>query len=537
MVFEEIVDKLWVGLQLENLPYGLALLVVVYFVKFTFERVYDEIRFRKITRVPSPVPVFGHLFSILTSGAVWDLFADWCLKYDLTLRFPMWNETVILTADMDFVKRMMVHEFNSYGKHMPTYAPFQPLLGNGLVTSHGALWKKQRKIIGIGFVGDVLDIALECGYAAVERLCDTIEQNRKTNTPIELDEAFRHLAIQVIGQAILSMDPAESDKIFPDLYLPIVEESNRQTWWGFREYLPLPGVLKARSCLKELNKYVIEIIQKRAHERSLNNYEPTKGDILDRILDGCELSHSNPLSMEQTLQLLDEVKTFLLAGHETTASTLIWSIFELLRHPEALARVRKEAAELFAKMDSKNSNEFDIDKHLFKKGLPFTEAVIRESLRLYSVVPMVTRTPVIDDEFKGQKIPKGTWISIMIRAIHLRPDLWENPTEWNPERFITFDSIAMKNFMAFTQGPRRCMGQFFSITESKIVLARLLHRLDLTIVGKGGDVSDLLVMGKGREKEREKEKERVTNVERHPYVVPVCPREPVMVMGEKRNKI
>ena len=94
---------------------------------------------------------------------------------------------MILTADMDFVKRMMIHEFNSYGKvdlllfsfsfsfpprlhslfqHMPTYKPFLPILGKGLVTSHGPLWKRQRRIIGVGFVGDVLDIAMECGFTA-----------------------------------------------------------------------------------------------------------------------------------------------------------------------------------------------------------------------------------------------------------------------------------------------------------------------------------------------------------------------------------
>tara|TARA_R110002050_G_scaffold74087_1_gene159094 strand:+ start:3350 stop:3841 length:492 start_codon:yes stop_codon:yes gene_type:complete len=137
-----------------------------------------------------------------------------------------------------------------------------------------------------------------------------------------------------------------------------------------------------------------------------------------------------------------------------------------------------------------------VDRQLFKKTPQFTEAVIRETLRLYSPVPMVTRSPFEDDEFDGMKIPRGTWVSVMIRAVHLRPDLWPNPTVcyeacpensetisllidyyliillqvWRPERFLPGGDANMNAFMPFTQGPRRCMGQFFSITESKVHL-------------------------------------------------------------------
>tara|TARA_R110002050_G_scaffold74087_1_gene159093 strand:+ start:2595 stop:2870 length:276 start_codon:yes stop_codon:yes gene_type:complete len=91
-----------------------------------------------------------------------------------------------------------------------------------------------------------------------------MEEHRKKDLPIELDEELRRMAIQVIGEAILSMDPALCDKVFPDLYLPIVEEANRQTWWPMRKYLPFPGSLKSKSCQRLFDHFFNQCPQKAA---------------------------------------------------------------------------------------------------------------------------------------------------------------------------------------------------------------------------------------------------------------------------------
>tara|TARA_R110002050_G_scaffold74087_1_gene159092 strand:+ start:1877 stop:2272 length:396 start_codon:yes stop_codon:yes gene_type:complete len=109
-------------LSFTSLFYGFLVLLAFWVFKNVQQWKQEEENFKAVPRVPSRIPIIGHLVSILTAGAVWDVFADWILTYGNTLRFPLWNETVILTADLPFIKRMMVHEYYNYGKVCHNYS-------------------------------------------------------------------------------------------------------------------------------------------------------------------------------------------------------------------------------------------------------------------------------------------------------------------------------------------------------------------------------------------------------------------------------
>jgi cytochrome P450 len=263
----------------------------------------------------------------------------------------------------------------------------------------------------------------------------------------------------------------------------------------FRSYLPTPGNFAFRRASDELDQFVTDLIERRHREGN-----PTgRKDILDRIIAGLEEA-GVPWNAEAVAQLRDEVKTFLMAGHETSSMMLTWALYELVRHPHAMERTIAEANQTIPR-GVPSSQEIAL------KGLEYTEAVLRESLRRYSLVPVVTREAVADDELGGFEIKKGSKIVVAIDAIHHDEKLWPDPTAFKPERFLQ-PLPHPYAFLAFLAGPRNCIGEHFSIIEAKLVLARLVQRFRFHVASK--EVG-----------------------ERHMFKAPVAPAQPMHLFVEE----
>ena len=234
-------------------------------------------------------------------------------------------------------------------------------------------------------------------------------------------------------------------------------------------------------------------------EARADGREPPLVDILDRLV-----SSVDPAAWGESCvtQLRDEIKTFILAGHETSASMLTWSVYELTQNPEVLEKVLAEGRKIFP--DTTSAPAGDRDKFQTStlptketlKDMNYTVHVLKESLRLYTLVPMVTRECLEDDVIDGQTIPAGTKIFINLKAVHTNPKLWPEPEKFRPERFE--EDFDMWNFNAFINGPRNCIGQHLALMEARIVLSLLMQRFKFTPANsKVGEV--------------------------HAYMVPTCP--------------
>lgn len=219
-------------------------------------------------------------------------------------------------------------------------------------------------------------------------------------------------------------------------------------------------------------------------------------DILDRILNALDPADWGE---HWVRQLRDEIKTFLLAGHETSASMLTWSIFELSRNPKALAKTLNEGRSAFPNgvrvSGATGAAEFEgvqLPPREKLEELTYTVNALKESLRLYSLVPMVSRYCAKDDKLGDQIIPAGTKIFLHLQAVHMNEKLWPNPKEYKPERFETeFDPY---NFNAFINGPRNCLGQHLALLEARIVLSLLLQRFTFTAASPTeGKVDEFIV--------------------------------------------
>ena len=263
-------------------------------------------------------------------------------------------------------------------------------------------------------------------------------------------------------EAILSLSPTESDAIFPSLYLPIMDECNARSLSPWRTYLPTPEWFAHKKRVRQLDAAIIKIVRDRWDKKRSGGKVPD--DILERVLD--QEVNTGSLSAETERQLCYEIKTFLLAGHETSAAMLTWTMHELSDNLEATEKVRTESDAVFGRL---KKNALPTRESL--DTLDYSLAALKETLRLYSVVPVVTRVAEEDDDLGGVRIPKGTTVIMSLQGVHQREDLWPDPLVYKPERFTDpgFNENEGFKFLPFIQGPRNCLGQYLALLEARVV--------------------------------------------------------------------
>ena len=254
-----------------------------------------------------------------------------------------------------------------------TMKPFLVILGTGIVTSEDQAWLKQRLKMSQPLRQDVLEMIPRQTLAAVQRLFNQMDQATASDKTIPIGSSLRHLTLQVISGTFLSLTADESDSTFARMYLPIVDESNIRVWHPYRAYLfMLPSFWLYLYHVWQLNTYVSRLIRqrwqlRRREEEELASTQSTTRlqDILDKMLAVYEKecinntnnsSSSIPAVMSNAVvqQLRDEIKTFMLAGHETSAAMMTWTIYELLGNPTLFQDVAAEGQAVFQLPPDKN---------------------------------------------------------------------------------------------------------------------------------------------------------------------------------------
>ncbi len=423
-----------------------------------------ESKLGKIPLIPGGLPLLGHILEML-KGAPWDIMTDWILTRGPIIRFKFFFGNFVAINDHNMIKHVFNSNFRNYPKDLSTYHHFLCLLGKGLVTSEGDLWKRQRDLISPAFRVEILEDTARIAKEAADRLSEKLEKVRGTGEVVEIAEEFRKLTLQVIGESVLSMTPDESNKVFPELYLPIVEEANLRTWFPYRGFLPTRANFRYMRAVNKLNNFVTDMIKRRRAEFVQGN---RKDDILDRILSANDEGWNNGT----ILQLRDEIKTFLFAGHETSSTMMTWALYELTQNPDCLEKALSEARSLLGEDGQLPS--FEICKNEFN----YIVNCEKEALRKYSIVPVVTRVVASDDKIGDYDVPAGTRIVIPIQAVHHDEKTWPNPDRFDPDRFN--GPVPTYGWIPFIAGPRSCVGQYFSLLETKLVLAILIHRFKFT---------------------------------------------------------
>jgi cytochrome P450 len=366
------------------------------------------------------------------------------------------------------VEHVLVANQDNYLKG-PEYELMATSLGSGLVTSSGELWRKQRRLIQPLFAKRHLEPLAEQMTAAGASLLD--DWDAREVRELDVAAAMMGLTLDVVGralfgEAIFGETTRTIGVVMTDALHETTAASRSPIVWAA---YALPGMTIARALrlrplgqrrlrmrLAELDAIVATMID--GHRR-----EP-RDDLLSLLLESRDAETGEPMSDRQ---VRDEVVTFLAAGHETTASALSWMWWLLAGHPEARERMYAEVDGL---LGGRTPTFADADR------LPFTRAVVSETLRLYPPVWMVMRRAAAEDVIDGVRIPAGATVAVAIYLTHHDPDVWPEPEAFVPERFLGDHEHPRHALVPFSAGRRVCVGNTFALTEATLLAAMIAQR-------------------------------------------------------------
>jgi cytochrome P450 len=347
------------------------------------------------------------------------------------------------------------------------YRALKSVLGNGLLTNEGVPWQKQRKLVQPTFRHENTDRYADVMVLATTRMLDTWRDGETR----DVHQQMMALTLGIVAEALFGSDVSGHVGGVEQALAVLMNQFEGMAGLAFLlpEKLPLPSTLKFRRSVAQLDKIIYAII----HERRLAR-GPSK-DLLEMLL----RSQDEEGSRMSDEQLRDEVMTLFLAGHETTANALSWTWYLLAQHPEIEARLFQEISEV---LRGKLPAAADVAR------LPYTEMVVKESMRLYPPAWAVGRQAVGEFEMGGYKFPAGTNVAILQWNTQRDARFFPDPEKFDPERWsaesLRRNALPRFAYFPFGGGPRVCVGAGFAMMEAILLLATMAQRYRMTLVAK-----------------------------------------------------
>jgi cytochrome P450 len=376
---------------------------------------------------------------------------------------------VYLFVHPDYVMHALKDRSDIYGKTPFLNDKWRMVVGEGLICSTGDFWKRQRRLVQPSF--DPKLLLRHDGLVAeeTEQLIARWDRNAESGEALDMPREMTHLALANLGGAMFSTDWRREAQVMAPAVEGAIGHAYAQVEAVFSipERIPTPAnraFVKSRAVLNEIMDRMID-------QRRKLDEQP--GDLL-----GTLLSAEDPETGARMndLQVRNELMTFMFGGHETVAAGMAWTWFLLSQHPDVLKKLRAEYAEVLP--DGRAANRDDIP------NLKYASMVIKESLRLYPPVSLLSRTPTEDDIVGGYRVPEGSMVLLSSYVTHRHPDFWDNPEGFDPERWTPERSVGRsKNaWFPFSGGPRQCIGGYFGQMEMQIVMSMLVPRYDFALV-------------------------------------------------------
>ncbi|MBX7243516.1 MAG: cytochrome P450 [Bacteroidia bacterium] len=376
---------------------------------------------------------------------------------------------VIATSNPDHLKQVLQENNKNYTKSF-AYDKLRLLLGNGLLTSEGDFWRRQRRLAQPAFYKEKLAEIGNVMIRETETMLKTWESYGNTDKPLNITQEMTGITLSIVARALFFSDlNAGTEQISKDVTTAIEEGSARiDNPWALPVWVPTPHNQHIKKTLSRLDSVIYGMIEGR--RKSGNKYM----DLLSMLMDAVDEETGE--SMEN-LQLRDEVMTIFIAGHETTATALHWIVYLLMQNPDKLRILENEIQSVLG------NSELSVEK---LRSMPYLKQVIEEGMRLYPPAYVVGRRSIHADTLDGYDVPPGYNVVMPVYVLHRDPEYWENPLEFKPERFHP-DAIKQVHkyaYLPFGGGPRLCIGNNFAIMEMQIVLAMMLQLYSLEFAGK-----------------------------------------------------
>lgn len=367
------------------------------------------------------------------------------------------------------IRRVLLENTRNYEKDWLQRRILSAGLTNGLLSAEGARWRTQRHALAPLFspkaVTNFSVVMVETARAMVERL------SRRDGETVDLAAEVTRVTLEILARTIFSdglgRNPEEFRAWIKD-YFEIIGRIDLFDMLGIPGAIPRPGHWRVRKTLRIFEEAIDSIISERRRRLAENSgYAPQ--DILTLLLRAKDPDSGAALN---EAEIRANILTFIIAGHETTANSIAWSLFLSSQSAEWQDRIRLEA-----------ERELDGDSDGLAERLVETRAVVSESLRLYPPISAISRAALERDELAGRSIKRGTVVVIAPYVLHRHRALWTRPDYFDPNRFLNGarEKVDRFAYLPFGAGPRVCIGSAFALQEASIVLAAIVRNFELEL--------------------------------------------------------
>jgi cytochrome P450 len=417
---------------------------------------------------PKPSPILGNILD-MRQGEVFETLLEFHKTYGdiVQLELPK-NQFVYSIANPESIQHVMQMNNQNYTKGARIRIA-KPLVGNGLFTSEGEFWRRQRRIMQPAFHRRQIDNLANEMIITIDEMLHRWEPFADTGETINMQNEMMGLTMDVVTRTLFSssLSPDEINELGKQITFLLDTITERsQAIFAIGEKIPTAKNRRFDEGVATIDKIIYRLIEER-------RLAPQKqDDLLTMLLEARDEETGKGMDDKQ---LRDELVTIFLAGHETTAIALSWSIALLSQHPTVRRKLQAEIDSVLAERTPDAADYND---------LTFTNAVISEAMRLYPPLPMTIRQAHEDDVLDGYTIKANSGVFINIYSAHHNPDVWDNPEGFDPERFLPerFKDIPRFAYLPFGGGPRQCIGNNFALMEALLALSMINQRYELNLI-------------------------------------------------------
>lgn len=416
---------------------------------------------------PSPRPkslLAGHLPEMRADRCTYVL--DAVRRHGDIVRLRFGWVTGHLLAHPDFVRHVLVDHQKNYDKETPGFDRLRVILGQGLLTSEGALWRRQRRIAQPAFHKERVAAFASQMQTATD---DLVEGwlTRGAHRPIDVGAEMMRLTLRIAGNTLLSTELSDEAGSVGEALTFLLRDANDRIHSPISTVFPSARNVRWKRALARLDAIVGQTIARR---RALGDAAPN--DLLSLMMRARDEETGETMSDHQ---LRDEVMTMFLAGHETTANTLTWALYLASKHAGPAALLAEEILRVVG------DGPIGADE---VSRLPYTRRFLSEALRLYPPAWIFGRRARETDRIGGYPIPRDSMVFLSPWITQRHPAFFTNPEGFDPDRFLPerFAEIPRYAYFPFGAGPRICIGQGFALQEAAIALACIVRRTRLDLV-------------------------------------------------------
>jgi len=416
---------------------------------------------------PRQWPVVGNTLQFARAPFA---FREYCAAtYGDVVALEIAGDRSHMVTHPDAVRQVLVTKHDSFRKGEELQRRLSSLLGDGLLLSEGAFWQRQRQLIQPMFYRERLSTYTDVITAYTERLTDDWADGDRRDVQSDMVD----VALQVLAKALFDKDIHGERSVIGEAAEVIIDKFDlAQVSTYLPEWTPTPTNLRYRRAIAELESLIAEMITAR------RDAAHPPDDLLTRLI---EAGDDDERAMsDETLR--DEVMTFLLAGHETTALVLTYTLYLLGTNP---AKQRRVQAELDDELAGATPTMADLP------ALSYTERVITESMRLYPPIHTLLREPTDPVDIGGYTLPAGAIVSTPQWVVHHDARWFDDPWQFEPNRWVDAGNPNRPEFayFPFGGGPRRCIGEQFATIEAQLVLATILQEYTVEVPDEDLDLA------------------------------------------------